>query len=225
MLEPSDAWEGTLVNSPSWLENPDASGEEFDFWYTGNNDGIGYATGPVDGAWTRSPVNPALTVSSDANRFDGEQVKGLGVLYDALDDAYRMFYRGGTLASNESGDPDFDPIYGNDDGQADYIGLAINHAPQITVNPVATPGSDVTLDGSISDSAPDQVTISISSDLDGDLGTADVTPTGNSDAGRQSTAWSLSITGLSSGTHTLTACAEDEGGLLRCGSAVPFVVP
>lgn len=91
ILSPLDLWEGTSIRSPSWLENPELLGDPFEFWYTGNQLSIGYATGNSV-SWTRGETNPVLTADSASKRFDGLSVHGHSVRYDPVASAYHMYY-------------------------------------------------------------------------------------------------------------------------------------
>ena len=119
----------------------------------------------------------------------------------------------------------YDPVYGGDNegNKASYIGYGVNTAPDVAIDTPPAPAADMVLTGTVTDTAPDQVIVRVYSGSTL-LGSASVAPTGNSDAGVQSTTWSLSLTGLASGSVDLRAEALDEGGVLRDAS-LTVVIP
>ena len=208
------AWVTGTTTQVNWVENPDVPGA-FEFWYTGEETAIGYATATDATTWTSALDVPALDASGDCARFDGEVVTGRGIRYDDSLGEYHWYYGGQTDIGGVDCPGNEDDIYANGGETASYVAHGINTAPVPTANTPAAPATDMTFDGSVSDSAPDQVIITAVSDVDGFLGTAAMTPTGNSDPGVQSTTWSLVVTGLSSGAHSVEFVAVDEAGTAR----------
>ena len=223
VLDPSEAWEGTKTSMVSCVEAPaatPASLGDFEFWYTGDEDQVGLAYGD-ETTWTRSEVNPVLSSSSGCRRFDGFTVSARGIRHDVATDTYHWYY-GATTDVTESNPSapcpfgNYDPVYGKDNegNKASYIGYAINTAPAVTFDAPAAPAASMTLTGTITDTAPDQVLVTL---FEGstELGDATVASTGNSDPDVQITSWSLAVTGLPSGLINLRAEAVDEAGVVR----------
>jgi VCBS repeat-containing protein len=125
---------------------------------------------------------------------------------------------GGTCQSNFDSFTS-DPLW-NNGGYISYVSQGTNHAPSVTINSPSAPGTDMVIDGTVTDSAPDDgnLVVAVTSDLDGFLGTASISATGNSDSSPQTTDWVLSVTGASSGSHTLTVDAVDAAGIVRSGT-------
>ena len=223
VFEPSETWEGTKTSMISCnvapTETPAGLGE-FEFWYTANEDQVGLAWGDYTG-WTRSEANPVLSPTTSCRRFDGFQVSARGIRHDATADTYHWYY-GATTDVTESNPSapcpfgNYDPVYGRDNegNKASYIGYAINNAPVVTIDSPAAPASSMTVTGTITDTAPDQVLVTLYEGTT-ELGDALVAATGNSDPGVQGTTWSLAVTGLPSGTVDLRAEAVDEAGVVR----------
>ena len=75
----------------------------------------------------------------------------------------------------------------------------------------------------MTDTAPDQVIVTVESDVLGYLGTAAVVAAANTSRDVQTTGWSLTAGGLASGSHVITATATDEAGISRSASIVILV--
>ncbi len=221
ILQAAEAWEGNKVSQPSWVQKPDGSGE-FEFWFTGSGNGVGKAEG-TETDWTRISDAPVLQASADCNRLDGEAVSARGVRHDDATDTYHWLYGGQSDLGAGCAD-NADPIYANGGETVSYVGRASNTAPQVDVELDGQSGGDVDLGGTVTDTAPDGVVVTVQSDIDGYLGTATMSPTGNSDPGVQTTSWSLSVTGLSSGSHDLFVDAVDEADTVRTAT-ISVVVP
>jgi hypothetical protein len=151
-------------------------------------------------------------------------------------DAYHWYYGGktdiepmtgqcgddpcaGTCAGNE--DPTY--VWLNGGYTASYVGQGTNWAPDVAINTPAAPATTMTIDGTVTDTAPDMVIVAVSSDLDGGLGAATVAATGNALQTVQTTTWSLPVT-LTSGTHIIGVKAIDEAGVER-SNTITVVVP
>jgi hypothetical protein len=78
----------------------------------------------------------------------------------------------------------------------------------------------------VTDSAPDDgnLVVTVSSDVDGFLGSATISATGNTDSAPQSTGWTLSVSGVSAGAHSLTVDVVDAAGTAR-STDLSLVVP
>ncbi len=228
VLEPNELWEGDKTSQVSWLDMPTpAPGADFAFWYSAaDDDHIGLAHGTAT-EWTRSDINPVFGPSDNCKRFDGFATAARSIRYDAADDTFHWYY-GATTDVTESNPSapcpfgNYDPVYGRDNqgNKASYIGYAVNTAPTVTIDEPDTPASSMTLTGTVTDSAPDQVIVTLWLDepLTGTyLGTASVAPTGNADAGVQTTTWVIAVSGLPSGDVDLIAQAVDEAGVVRGG--------
>jgi len=233
IFEPSEAWHGSSVAQVSWLEKPFTT-DEFEFWYTGNSTQVGHTTGTAT-SWEPGTPVPVLSAGPDCSRMDGFAVSARGVRYDLPTDTYYWYYGaqtdmrdpvtlGGTCQANYD---NFvaDPLW-NNGGYLSYVSQGTNYAPQVTINTPAALGADMTFDGTVTDSAPDDgnLVVTVSSDADGFLGTATITATGNTDSGSQSTAWTLGVTGVSSGSHSLTVDVVDAAGTVR-STSLALTVP
>ena len=223
VLDPSEAWESDKVSMVSCLATPAAAPADLgdiQFWYTANDDQVGLAYGD-ETTWTRSEVNPVLSPTSNCRRYDGFMVSARGIRYEESTDSYHWYY-GATTDVTESNPSapcpfgNYDPVYGRDNegNKASYIGYAINTAPEVTIDAVSAPASSMTLTGTITDTAPDQVLVTVYSGAAA-LGDAIVASTGNSDPAVQITTWSLAVTGLPSGLVNLRAEGVDEAGVVR----------
>jgi hypothetical protein len=161
--------------------------------------------------------------------MDGYGVSARGVRYDLPTDTYYWYYgaqsdmqdpasESGTCQENFDNYAD-DPLW-NNGGYVSYVSQGTNYAPSATINLPSVPAADMTLDGTVTDSAPDDgnLVVTVSSDLDGFLGSATIASTGNTDAGPQSTSWTLGVTGVSSGPHSLTVDVVDAAGTVRSTS-------
>jgi len=167
--------------------------------------------------------------------MDGYAVSARGVRHDLPTDTYYWYYGsqtdmrdpitlGGTCQDNFDNFVD-DPLW-NNGGYLSYVSQGTNYAPSATINVPSTLGADMTLDGTVTDSAPDDgnLVVTVSSDIDGPLGEATITPTGNTDPGVQTTAWTLSVTGVSGGAHVVTVDVVDGAGTAR-STSLSLVVP
>jgi hypothetical protein len=222
--EASDEWEGFRTTQVSWIESPTGELGPFEFWYTGNHEAVGAAAGDITD-WVSLGVNPILAASDECERFDGGGISARGTRHDPATDTYFFYYGGLTsldppLSSCPGND---DPVYMNLGGAASYVGMAVNVAPVPTVDDILVPSEDLTFTGTITDTAPDLVMVSISSTLDGFLGNAAVDSTGNTDAGLQTTDWSLEVEGLSQGAQTFTVTVADEAGVVRTTTTSAFI--
>ncbi len=221
IFEPVEAWEGDRVTQVSWLVDP-LDPDAFELWYTGADAAVGLAYGDYT-TWTRASDDPVFEAHTDCHRFDGAAVAARGIRHDDADDAYHWYY-----GAQTSTDPDVcadneDGVYTNFGQTVNYVGYAVNHAPEVTAFEGVVSGADVTFAGEVSDSAPDLVVIALTSDVDGFLGNAAVDSTGNTDPDVQSTTWILEATGLGSGTHDVLVEAIDEGGVRRTDFVVVTV--
>jgi hypothetical protein len=240
IFEPTQAWHGTCgapscsVAQVSWLEDP-FTADQFEFWYTGNSSQVGYTTGSAT-SWELGVSDPVLSAGSDCTRMDGFAVSARGIRHDLPTDTYHWYYgaqtdmrdpdpsEGGTCQANFD-NYEGDPLW-NNGGYISYVSQGTNYAPQVTVNTPAVPGSDMIFDGTVTDSAPDDgnLVVTVTSDVDGFLGSATITATGNTDSSPQSTSWTLSVTGVSSGLHSLTVDVVDGAGTARSAD-LSLIVP
>jgi hypothetical protein len=223
VLDPSEAWEADKVSMVSCLASPAAApaGQgDFEFWYTADEAQVGLAYGDETG-WTRSDMSPVLSPTTSCRRFDGFQVSARGIRYDEPSDTYHWYY--GTTTDVTESNPsapcpfgNYDPVYGRDNegNKASYIGYAVNPAPAVFIDAPAAPAASMTITGTITDTAPDQVLVDVYSGA-ALLGSATVASTGNNDLAVQTTTWSLVVTGLPSGVVALRAEAVDEAGVVR----------
>ena len=216
-------WVATDTTQVNWVEDPINPGG-FEFWYTGEETAVGYATATDATTWNSALDVAALDASANCARFDGEVVTGRGIRYNSGDDSYHWYYGGQTDIGGVDCPLNEDDVYSNGGETASYVGHGINYAPAVALNPLPTPASSMVFSGTVTDTAPDQVTVSLQDATEGALGTASITPTGNTDPGVQTTTWSRTVTGLSPGVHTVTVTAIDEAGTERTDS-VSFVVP
>ena len=224
----------TRTDLVSLIEDPFTVGE-FEFWYGSDEVEVGATHGTAT-VWDAGVSTPVLTAAADCTRMDGGAVSARGINYDMAADVYHWYYGGqtdiepmtgtcgddpcaGTCAGNE------DPIYVwlNGGYTASYVAQGTNWAPEVTINAPAAPAATMTLDGTVTDTAPDMVVVAISSDIDGGLGAATVAATGNSLQTVQTTTWTYDAT-LSSGTHTIGVKAVDEAGVER-STSITVVVP
>jgi len=233
IFEPGEVWHGTSVSQVSWLEDPVNTGE-FEFWYTGSSTQVGHTTGTLT-SWDSGTEDPVLSAGAECTRMDGYAVSARGVRHDLPTDTYYWYYGsqtdmrdpitlGGTCQDNFDNFVD-DPLW-NNGGYLSYVSQGTNYAPSATINVPSTLGADMTLDGTVTDSAPDDgnLVVTVSSDIDGPLGEATITPTGNTDPGVQTTAWTLSVTGVSGGAHVVTVDVVDGAGTAR-STSLSLVVP
>ena len=227
IFEPTESWHGSQTAQVSWLEDPFTLGE-FEFWYTGNSTQVGYTTGDATN-WDTGSVDPVLTAASQCERMDGYGVSARGVRYDIGADVYHWYYG----AQTEMGDGtnvgscvgnnnnySTDPLW-NNGGYISYVAQGTNYAPSVTLTSPASPASSMVFDGTVTDSAPDDgaLVVTVTSNLDGFLGTASIAATGNTDSTPQTTSWTLSVTGLSSGEHEVTVDVVDGAGTTRSVSS------
>ena len=217
------SWSSGHVTQVSALADPFGEGA-FEFWFTVDSGTVGHAAALDAVTWGDAGSGPALEPSADCSRVDGALVSGRGIRYDPAEDAYHWAYGGQTdLAACPANDP-LEDVYANGANTVSYVASGVNLAPRVTLDaPSADPSQ--TLSGSVEDSAPDQLIVTLASDLDGFLGTAVVAPTGNSDPGPQSTTWTLAVAALGSGPHVITATAVDEAMTVREASAAVEIVP
>ncbi|MCO4772934.1 MAG: hypothetical protein KDA24_23075 [Deltaproteobacteria bacterium] len=176
---------------------------------------IGAAQGDIDDAasWMKVTDAPVLTQSTQPDRMDSGGVTGRGVRFDAATGDYHMYYGTSVSLPVDGNGEAVSQLWGpgNFSSGASYIGHAINAAPVVTI---AT--SDCTsLTGDITDHAPDTATLTV---FDGSSELATLSPdsTGTTtDYGVLATTWSATGLTLSTGAHTLTVVATDEGGSER----------
>jgi hypothetical protein len=202
---------------------------EFEVFYAADLTVVGYTTGTAT-FWETGYGDAALEPAADCNRMDGLAVVAPSIRYDGGDDIYHWYYDaqtdikpvadGGTCVANE----DAVYLWFNGTYVVSYISQGTNHAPEVIANVPAAPGSSMVFDGDVTDTAPDMVVVTVDSDIDGDLGAAVVTATGNTLQTVQTTAWTLSVTGVSSGTHDITVTATDEAGIAR-STSISVTVP
>ncbi len=229
IFEPTEAWHGSRITMITAIESAETAGE-FDFLFTGGDNGVGAANGPPSD-WSQDITSEVLVNSSDCNRMDGETVQARGVRHDTADDVYHWYYASTTdiEATYDVGDGSITPgsenCTGNGDGlffrnnggyALSYVSEGFNCAPQLS-GVIATPSSgSVALSGTVNDSAPDTVVIGIT-DLTNDafLGNATVDAPGAPNAGEcQDTTWSATVS-LAAGTYDLEIAALDEAGIVR----------
>jgi hypothetical protein len=213
IFEPTEGWEGNQVSQITWLEDP-ASPGLFEYWYTGNGEAIGKASGDeVD--WSPHASAPVLTASASCERMDGLAVSARGIRHDDATDTYHWYYGAQSDIGGVGCPGNEDPIYANYGEAVSYVGSASNRAPAVTAGVTGPVSSDLVLTGDVTDNAPDTVVVTVESDVDGFLGTATMDPADGSDFGVQTTGWTLSVTGLSSGAHDLFVDAVDEADTVR----------
>jgi hypothetical protein len=202
---PTEAWHGTRVTQPSVLEDP--MGDGLLFWFTGDQAAIGAASGDVT-EWTANIDGPAFGAAPDCSRFDGAAVTARGMRHDDIDDVFHWYYTARTdLAACPDND---DPWFDNPWDQVSYVGHAVNPAPVVD-GEVLDAGLVV---GTVADTFPEGVIVTVTSDVDGYLGSAMV-DVGVGD-GIVEVDWSLTVDPpLSSGVHALVVDAVDEGGVVR----------
>ena len=233
IFEPTESWHGTSVSQVSWLEDPFTVGE-FEFWFTGSSSQVGYTTGTAT-SWSAGMADPVLSPGAECTRTDGFAVSARGVRYNMFSDTYHWYYGaqtdmrdtvtlGGTCQVNFDNFAS-DPLW-NNGGYISYVSQGTNYAPSVTINTPASPGTDMVLDGTVTDSAPDDgdLVVTVTSDLDGFLGGATITSTGNTDPAPQSTDWTLSVTGVTPGSHSLTVDVVDGAGTAR-STSLSLTVP
>ena len=214
--EAAAPWEGFRTTQVSYVVSPTPDNGPFEFWYTGNEEAVGAAVGDLT-TWVSVSDEPILTAAADCTRFDGRAISARGVRHEPADDSYHFYYGGRTELSPPlaSCPGNLDDVYFNLGGSASYIGHAVNYAPVPALDPPPSVSPNMTLTGTLEDSAPDRVVLTIASDQSGFLGTATVMPTGNTARGVQFTDWSLEVSGLDEGVHVLTLEAVDEAGVVR----------
>ena len=222
VFEPVQGWEGSSVAQITWLDDPQNPGA-FEYWYTGNGNGIGKSSGD-EVHWSPNAAAPILVASAACERMDGKVVSARGIRHDTDTDTYHWYYGaqsdiGGVLCPGNE-----DPIYANSGQTVSYVASARNAAPAVSAAVSGPVSSDLILVGDVSDNAPDTVVVTVESDIDGFLGTATVAPADPSDLGVQTTGWTLSVTGLSAGTHDLFVDAVDEADTVRT-TTLSIVVP
>ena len=219
----------------SLIEDPFTVGE-FEFWYTADEVEVGATRGTAT-LWEPGTTTAVLTSAGDCTRLDGGTVSARGIRYDMAADAYHWYYGGQTDIEPISGDCNGNPCVGTCAGNEDpiyvwlnggytasYVGQGTNWAPVVTINTPAAPATNMTFDGTVTDTAPDLLVVTLASSLDGDLGAAVIDATGNTSQSVQSTTWSATVTGLTSGTHTIFVEASDEAGVER-STSISVTVP
>ena len=216
-------WSSGHTSQVNFVEDPFDAGA-FEFWFTAGAGPIGYATATDAITWTNASDAPALEEALNCRRQDGEIVSGRGIRYDAAADAYHWYYGGQTDLVDCVANDQFGDVYANPGNTVSYVAYGVNLAPDVSIDTPASPASSMTFTGEITDTAPDQVVITLGSSVDEFLGTAVVVATGNSNQGEQTTTWSLAVTGLSSGSHDITVTAVDEAFTIR-EDTVTIVVP
>ena len=202
---------------PSVIEDP-TGGTDFEVWFTGALRGDGYGVGVGTGTfteWTTTRDSAAFMESSDCRRFDGFRVTARGIFHDSLTDTYHWYYDAQTDIGGVECLGNEDVRYQNGGNVASYVGYGINAAPVVTLDPITAPASVMTITGEVTDSAPDQVILTLTSDVDGFLATAVTTPHPAPGPGVLTTDWTAADVALSSGAHVLTVDAVDEAGTVR----------
>ena len=201
-------------------------GYDLEVWYTGNSDpfgSIGYLQGDKDSAasWTTAEENPIFAATTSTDRYDSESVTGRGVRYDATTDAYHMYYGTSVTLPTDGNGEGIDPLWGPDNysSGASYIGHAINAAPEVAINA----SSCTSLSGTVTDNAPDTVSLEIFDGASSILGPIFPDSTGNSNVAVQSTTWTAAVS-LAAGSHTVTVLATDAAGAER-SSEVTLTCP
>ena len=132
-----------------------------------------------------------------------------------LDDVYVWYYGAQTTIDGDLCAGNEDAVYDNGGQTVSYVGQALNHAPVVTAVVPASPSADLVFEGEVEDTAPDRVLVQLSSDVDGFLGLATVDAPASSEPIVQTSSWTLSVTGLSSGAHDIFVEAIDEAGVIR----------
>jgi hypothetical protein len=205
------------VSQVSVIEDP-TNTTDFEIWFTGGAAGIGLGVGAGTGTFTDwdSPSDlPALESASDCRRFDGEVITGRGIRHDPITDTYHWYYGGQTDLDTGNCAGNLDLVYENGGDTASYVAYGINEAPEVALDAIPAPSTSQDITGTVTDTAADNVIVTVGSDVDGDLGAAAVAGLVGTPAGIQTTTWSLLGATLSSGAHILTAEATDEAGTVR----------
>ena len=216
VLEPVWPWEGDRVTQVSFVPHP-VEPDLFEFWYTGAETAVGLSEGTLTG-WSGGSEEPVFEPHGDCHRFDGLAVTARGVRYEPLDDVYVWYYGAQTSIDDDLCPGNDDAVYDNGGKTVSYVGQAFNQAPLVTATVPSEPASDLVFEGQVRDTAPDRVLVQLTSDIDGFLGLATVEVPASSEPIVQTTAWSLSVTGLSGGTHDVLVEAIDEASAIRTDS-------
>ncbi len=214
------------VSQVNVIEDPTGS-TDFEIWYTGGLAGAGFGVGAGTGtatSWDSPSSLPALESATDCRRFDGEVITGRGIRYDVGADAYHWYYGGQTNLNPVDCAGNEDVVFENGGNTASYVAYGINTAPLPEIDPITAPATTLTITGSVTDTAPDQVIVTLESDVDGFLGTATVTPVAVPGPGVLTTSWALINASLSSGPHTIAVTAVDEAQTVR-RAAVAVTIP
>jgi len=154
--------------------------------------------------WTKSAFNPIMETypGDQATRWDSHDEIGVGNLVMIDENTFLMIYRGEFV-------PEGEEILDWNLNTIMHIGFAINKRPQIMKvmqNGYSLKlGSEFSLIGFISDDKPETVTVSFTSNLDGEIGTA--TPDSNGK-------FSFALSSLSGGAHTIVIRSLDQGGIM-----------
>ena len=221
VFEPSETWHGNRTTQVSVLE---VGTGEYEFWFTGDDTEIGAANG-TETVWSQATVDPVLSPSGTCGRMDGLAVAARGIDYDGAG-TYTWYYDAltdieefgvdanadgnvGSCAGNE------DSVFSPNNGTlvASYVAVGINEAPVVAANtPTGTGSVDFT--GDVTDNAADQVIVTLSSSMDGFLGTATVASLGGTPSGIVTTTWELLAATVTTGA-TVTISAVDEAGVER----------
>ncbi|MCP4873418.1 MAG: hypothetical protein GY898_32405 [Proteobacteria bacterium] len=242
VMSPTEAWHtsgGAGITQVTVVEDADLVGE-FDFWFTGGSTGVGAAHGDsADAVWTQDIVDEVLEASSSCTRLDGYQVSARGIRHDTATDTYHWYYGASTdiEATYDTGTGEVTPgsevctdngdslFFRNNGGLVmSYVAEGTNTAPEVTAAAVVS--GTVDFDGTVTDTAPDTVTITLTNTTDDSfLGTVTPDATGNTTAGLvQTTTWSITGVAVPSGTHDIEVSAVDEAGTFR-STTVQVVVP
>ena len=168
--------------------------------------------------WSGGSEEPVFEPHGDCRRFDGLAVTARGVRHEPLDDVYVWYYGAQTRIDDGDCAGNADLVYDNGGKTVSYVGQAINQAPLVTAEAPLESTADPVFEGEVRDTAPDRVLVLLTSDIDGYLGFATVDPPASVEPITQTTSWTLSVTGLSSGTHDVLVEATDEAGVVRVDS-------
>ncbi len=219
IYEPMFDFHGEQTAQVSWLEDPAEPGA-FEFHFTADERDVGTTRG-TEVAWEDGIDFPVLSPAADCHRMDGLAVTARGIEHDPLTDSYTWYYgaqtdvapqdEGGTCPGNQ----DDRYTWMNGSYVVSYVARGVNHAPRLTVAPPTGAPGGILITGTVRDTAPDQVLVSVSSSRGGALGDAVVDPAPVSGLQVQSTSWSFEADGLTGGSHLFTVTALDEAGVER----------
>ncbi len=233
----SGEWDDTKVQFPTVRLNTDPlnTTQTFEVWYAGKS-GItqgGVARGENSIAWERHPLNPCIPAYSDPARIDGKDVAKMDRRFEPSSDpvaaaagagVYHLYYHSKV---NAGAGEIYGSVAGNSNGDVHYVAYAINHAPQLALTGItngATVSSPLDLSGTITDTGPDtvQLTLSVDGVEQGDSATITAADSSNFDV--QTTDFTFPQLALSSGTHVLKVSVSDQGGAERSQS-IAVTVP